>query len=284
MSCTYSAPADIGECNKGDPNYWCNHNCFRAYDNVYNNANGILGFSTQGLENSQGQVEELVQNVTRTQGSLGNMTDNIVALCLQTTTPGICDTFLTSYCPNVTLDREGLSTRQSDIDLCGCYVPPDPSLNVPDACQPLCNLATTVRKAQNGVRDTCPANVCIIDNVTIRSRDSGANVNFTNICPGCRVGEDTNCICVVNASESSSVNDILGTVGITTNVTQFCGPQSLCTTINPDGTTTTTSCDSAVGNVQPNGEEDSYPWAFFIFLGLFLLVVLIVFIFTRGSR
>lgn len=270
MACTYSIPGDLASCNMGQADYWCTHNCFRVYDTLYNNANGILGFSQEGLEAGQAAVETLFASSEER-----NM-DNVVALCLQTTTPGICDTALTSYCANNSLQT------QVDADLCGCYVPPDPTLNVPDACQPLCNLATTVRKAVDGVRTTCPANICIIDNVSVSARSSTANVNFTNICPGCRVGSDTDCICVVN---SSDVNALLGTVGITTNITQFCGPQSTCSTVNADGSVTTQPCSSSVGNLQANSnEKNSYPWVFFVFLGLFLLVVFLVIVFTNKKQ
>ena len=269
MSCTYSIPGELEECNNGDPNYWCTHNCFRVYDSIYNNANGILAFSEEGLQTAQENVESLF--ASNTDSNL----PNLVALCLQTTTPGICDTALTRYCTG----RELIT--QSDYDLCGCYVPPDPSLNVSPPCQPLCNLATTVRKATNGVRDTCPANICIIDDVSVEARSSTANVNFTNICPGCRVSsgnETTDCICVVN---SSNVNNLLGTVGITTNVTQFCGPQSTCTTVNPDGSLNVEPCTGKIGNLQTNDTAPRYPWLLFAFLGLVLLILFVTLLYLR---
>lgn len=253
----------LQECNQGKLDYWSNNNCFRTYESVYNNNNGLLGFSTSALQEAQSNVEELFEN------SDPNNMPNVLALCLNPSVPGICDSALVNYCSPYS--RNNLSPLNKSF--CGCYVPQDPTLNVSPQCDPLCNNATVVRKAVNGVRTTCDANVCIINDVSVRNRGGSVNVNFNNICPGCRNGSNNDCICIVN---SSDVGGLLGSIGITTNINQFCGSQSSCSTVAADGTVTTTPCTGVVGALSNNGSKPSYTWILLI-VALVIIVVFLLF-------
>jgi hypothetical protein len=231
---------------------------------LYNNNDGILGFSEEGLSAAQSNVNQLFVN-----SEPDNM-PNVLALCLNPSVPGICDVALSSYCSSYT--RENLTGLNNNF--CGCYVPPDPTLNVSPQCDPLCNNATVVRKADKGNRITCDANICIINDVSVLNRGGNVNVNFNNICPGCRNGSNNDCVCIVN---SSNIGGLLGSIGITTNINQFCGSQSTCSTVQPDGSVISTPCTGYTGLLSTNNNNNrTYTW---ILLIMFLIIVLVFLIF-----
>lgn len=173
-------------------------------------------------------------------------------ICLDPTTPGICDKFLGSYCSQYSRDQ--VASSQILTSFCGCYIPVDPlfqqyakgtpacltgdvvnctgctgdgnpdnCVSVP-ACDPLCKLPMTVKKVSDQGRQlTCPQNVCVIDNITINQHNSEitGGINFNTICAGCLQGSGL-CLCVINSPQSS-----LSEIGVA-NYIQMCGSGSTC--------------------------------------------------------
>ncbi len=235
--------------------YWDDHNCILYYTIPLNTTASAMTATGAYLQyNPEGQqfIQTNVNNLFKTYQSTNTFTDDtsssqyspfqnkISSLCINTTLPGVCEGALTSYCPQYT--RQDVINSQINTSLCGCYVPPDPSL-LPysggctggatgctgnAACDPLCHRAMTSQKANpaTGELYTCPQNVCVINNTVIDAQQSNINggINFTNICAGC-TGEN-GCLCVISGV---NISETMGNIGVSdVNFNQLCGSNSVC--------------------------------------------------------
>ncbi len=169
--------------------------------------------------------------------SYSNFQYELLSICIDTAVPGVCDTFLNSYCSDVS--REQATNDRFLTSLCGCYVPPDPTYlqyttgneecleGLPGcqacqgdgcfgqpACDPLCHRALTIQKANKDIGSiiSCPQNVCVIDETNASVGNN--SLSFINVCTGCQEGDG--CICVVNTPDDLS-----------DNVYSLCGPDSV---------------------------------------------------------
>lgn len=257
--CQPIAIGDLDTCT--NPSVWCDVNCFAAYSREMNNANGLLTFSIQGQGNAQGSISQLLRTYTqtytftddKTSSSYNPFQETILELCLDPTIPGGCDSFLQDYCPTVT-DNNNINTS-----LCGCYTDDNP-------CSATCVLISTVKKSDSkGNLIRCPGNVCVINDVTVNSinNNTNGNVNIINICPGCIEGQ---CTCIINGDD---VNQLVGSVGLTTNVKQYCGPNSVYQQNGVD-----VDPDTIIGTIPQNkSNPPSYPYYLLLVVAIFIFVI-----------
>lgn len=246
--------------------YWDDNDCILAYQQVLNtDPNGNLQYTKGQLGVVQGLVVQLFDTYQSTNVFTDNVTnpqyntfqDQIVGLCINSSLPGVCETALTSYCNNKS--RDLVTGSRILTELCGCYVPPDPTylkytLGTPDclvggtnchgcspasptcvgqpACDPLCHRATTSHKANpdTGAIIGCSENVCVIDDTIISSTNSIGGVSYNQVCGGCQQADG--CLCII-AGENPA--DAVGRVGLGVNYNQFCGPSSVCITEDENG-------------------------------------------------
>lgn len=198
---------------------------------------------------NQQYVEESMTTILNNYSKSHTLTDNtsaegfsnfqyeLLSVCIDQSMPGVCDTFLDSYCSSVS--RQDATDDRFLSSLCGCYVPPDPTYlqyttgtiecleGLPGcvacegdgcygqpACDPLCHRALTVQKYNKNVGSVidCPQNVCVIDGTN--ASVGNTPISFINVCTGCQEGDG--CICIVN--EPDELND---------NVYSLCGPDSV---------------------------------------------------------
>ena len=164
-----------------------------------------------------------------------NFQFELLSSCLDPTLPGVCDTFLTDYCSNVTRQEAQLSRFTNS--MCGCYVEPDQTylqytkgnfqcINglpgclacSPDgtdsrgsncyeqpSCDPLCHRSMTIQKYNKltGTQINCPQNICVIDESNA-SVTSDQPISFINVCTGCDQADG--CLCVVNTPKDLQSN------------------------------------------------------------------------------
>ena len=251
--------------------YWQTHDCQLAYQEVLNtDRNGNLQYTTEQLAVVQGMVSDLFTNYqstnvftdTVTNPQYSNFQDDIVSLCTDASLPGVCEPALTGYCSN--RSRDLVTQSRILTDLCGCYVPPDPTylkytLGTPDclvggpdchgcspasttclgqpACDPLCHRATTSHKANpaTGAIIGCSENVCVIDDTIIEATNSHTGgISYNQVCGGCQQADG--CLCIISGVNPA---DAVGRVGLGVNYNQFCGPSSVCITEDEEGNVVT---------------------------------------------
>lgn len=256
--CTPIAVGTVQQCEVPDPKVWCDVNCFAAFSKQMNTVNGRVGFSPAGQRGAQESIQRLLEAYTAEQPFTDEnppaFQSTLLELCQDPAVPGGCDAFLTDYCAGKT--AEDLQSSRVEGQLCGCYVAPEEG--VPDGCQPTCNQVGVVRRAAtDGTLVRCPGNVCVINDVNVNqiNNNTQGQVNIFNVCPGCVAGQ---CTCVVS---SADVTSLVGAVGLTTNVANFCGAGSTYRQVDPDGTVTQLTGDQIVGTVLSNpANPPTYPW------------------------
>ena len=284
--CTTKNIADITMCYSS-PNlesYWCQYSCPQQFVDALNSGSTVWGFSQANLLQVQQYVTKLFQNYL----TKYEFTDNtespkyndfqytILDLCTDTQLPGVCDVFLTQYCS--AFSRNSLMGESINSSFCGCYVPPDAaylSITNNAACDPLCNRANNVRIAINGVIQTCPQNICVIDDTTIQAQSSTVSqINFTSICSGCGNTGSNSCLCVV---QGPTISGTLNKIGVV-NINQYCGPDSICL-YEQNGVTVQKKCnESELGSLSAAVDIPT-PNIIVIFIAIILIVIVILMIF-----
>uniref|UniRef100_A0A6C0JSM9 DUF5857 domain-containing protein n=1 Tax=viral metagenome TaxID=1070528 RepID=A0A6C0JSM9_9ZZZZ len=209
-------------------------------------ASGTLAYDESGqqyVEDSMNQIMEGYSSVyeftsDQTSARYDSFQYDLLNVCIDPSLPGVCDTFLTSYCSAYTRDQ--ISNDSFLTAMCGCYATPDPTYlsyttgteecldGLPGcqvctgedcygqpACDPLCHRSLTVQKANKSIGSLiqCPQNICVIDESNA-SVNSDIPVNFTSVCTGCQEGDG--CLCVVNTPSD-----------LESNVFSLCGPDSV---------------------------------------------------------
>lgn len=198
--------------------------------------------------------------------------------------------------------RTKLANSTTALNWCGCFVPLTDFMikslgNVSNkkACDSLCFREDSIKLYYVPGTDpgdesiiNCNSQICIIDNNTINSVNSKANISFNQICK-CTGGEA--CLCFIETSIPGLLDNVSGTdgVGMTSSVSynQDC-TNSLCFTIDPEtGVENEVRCNpvdaARTGDtfqktspgkttIEDYKKIDSTFWVFFIFLMLVLLM------------
>lgn len=309
---------------------WQQNDCLTAYYTFVNTGTTAgtggtgtvpapFAYNPGSMTVAQGYVSNLFSSYLSTYSLTDNTSspaynsfqETLVDLCAEPSLPGICANFLETYCSQFTRAEAVASGVLTD--LCGCYVPPDPSYlkytlgssgcafgtgctagctagepgcTGQPACDPLCHRAATSQRAYvpSGALITCPQNICAISDVTINSVASRVpgGINFNSVCSGC--GGGGGCLCVVTGVDISST---LSQIGLGANYTDFCSGNSLAITTDAAGNVVSEEPLSQV-NVTPEKVGHSYSLNInigLISLAVLILVILIVLlIFQRRSR
>lgn len=255
-------------------NYWCTYDCPTAYSSQLNNINGDLGFNIDNLPIVQNELNNLFTTYALTNTITPNtlspsyspFQDTLLTTCLDQRLPGACTTALNSFCSGYTRDQ--ITQNNTLNNFCGCYTTPDPVYNslsnFNQACDPVCNRATTVQTATNGVFNSCENTVCAISDVSVNlSQSEVGSINFSNVCPACP--NNASCICYISGID---VNQTLSDIGVGTQFNNLCGPNSLC---NTNGVWA--PCDP----VPPNGGLGNF-FPLLIIIGFILLTVFVILI------
>lgn len=237
-----------------------------------------------------------------TPGGLGY--DNFLATLLDTckSIPGSCNLAQISMCDSCS--RQEIQANKAVQTFCGCVAPSpgeddfyNSSLkNFDPSCDPICNKGFTIKNVdpKTGLIKQCNASVCVIDNVQINSIETqGASPTFTQVCPACADGSG-NCICIINATFDTTISGILGADGQSINTpakfTQVC-PNSQCYINNAlTGKLEQVACADSISKklVEKSGlagPEIKFPtWILFVFAGILLIAILVIFAFKHQSE
>ena len=233
--------------------YWASHDCPGAYAQILNTTNNQLAYNPSAQVAVQEQVLTLFNNYLSTNTLTDDVTasgystfqNTLISLCTAPELPGVCQLFLTGttggftgatgatggYCAS--FDRNTVINSPTLTSFCGCYVAADStylSYTQNPTCDPLCHRARTSQRAdiETGALETCNQDVCVIDQVVINAANSSVEngVNFTSFCGGCGGATGgTGCLCIINGV---NVNQTIGTIGLTPDFSEFCGPNSVC--------------------------------------------------------
>ena len=271
-------------------NYWQTHDCPAAYAQALNtNTNtGVLAYSPAGqlavqdnvvnLFNTYFETNTLTDDVTSPQ--FNNFQNTLLDLCINPTLPGVCTKFLTGYCGGFT--RTNAVHSPTLTNFCGCYVTPDPiylALTHNPACDPLCHRALTSHTAvqTTGVIESCDQNICAIDqvSVTVQGSNVPGGVNFTTVCPGCGSGAGAaGCLCLVSGV---NVTQAFSDIGIGVNVSQFCGPHSVCVMQDNSGKVISTGPCTGVNPANlPVGPFSVAPNIGIVVIVIFIVILVIL--------
>jgi len=108
---------------------------------------------------------------------------------------GTCLNPLLQLCS--TLTREDLLADPLKRYLCGCYLSGTQYLAVNRTCDSLCSSVSSVPYVDTKGRQTCNADICVIDNVTINTQNATlGKISFEQTCNTCAPGKE--CICVLS--------------------------------------------------------------------------------------
>jgi hypothetical protein len=209
--------------------------------------------------------------------------------------PGVCSQTQDYMCS--TCDREQIYSNQTLIKFCGCSTGADTGdtfynsdlQNFNSTCDPLCNRLDTIKYADpiTGSTLQCNANVCVIDAVQINSiSSSGISPTFNQVCPACADGQG-NCICIIDASFTTTISSIQGENGegplnTQPKFNQYC-PNSQCYLVDP---ATNQYMPVACSNQLPKGNQPDVeiPWKFAIIcLVILMIAILVIFAYKYQS-
>ena len=131
--------------------------------------------------------------------------------------PGMCDTFLKSYCSALT--PELLTNDPSYIKWCGCYMPDSVYSKWTDLyginleCTPPCNITGNIRVSDEiGLPKKCSQSTCVIDDISLTLAQSTAGtINFNQICGGCNFGT---CNCTITGLTIQGISSDFPSINI----------------------------------------------------------------------
>jgi hypothetical protein len=259
---------------------------------------GAKFYFTYGLSNGDVWIGT-TNNTLSNPGEPGYDTflDTLLDAC--NTFPGICEP-IQSYMCNA-CSRDEIQASQVFIKFCGCQAPPDPnsfynniSNNLDPSCDPLCSNSLAIKNVNptTGITQQCNANVCVINNVSIKAVDTNFSQapNFTQVCPSCSDGTG-NCVCIIDAtfSDITSINDYNGNpINDLPRFNQVC-PGAQCFVVDPTtGQYVSKACEDSLYNSKGQllknldlGPSVKFPVWIIVIAGILLLVAFLTFVAYR---
>jgi hypothetical protein len=151
-------------------------------------------------------------------------------------------------------------------------------MNDPE-CDPLCTRQETI-PLDDGMGNflQCKNDTCVIDDVSIEASRStvGGTINFDQICNNCNP-----CTCIISGI---NISETAGQVNqLKAEFNQFCGQDSICLKIEPNGVDQTINCqDALTGGSTP--ATTTIPWWLIIGAVLVIVVVALILIYLRRDR
>ncbi len=261
-------------------------------------AGGYKFYLTYGVNNGDVWIGTS-SNTLSNPGDQGydNFLDVLLDSC--NTFPGICEP-VQSYMCNA-CNRDQIQASKVFIKFCGCQAPPDPnnffndiSKNLDPSCDPLCTNSLAIKNVNptTGITQQCNANVCVINNVTIKAVDTTFSQapNFTQVCPSCSDGTG-NCVCIIDAtfSDITNINDYNGNpINDLPKFNQVC-PGAQCYIVDPvTGKYVSKACEDSLYNSKGQllknldlGPSVKFPVWIIVIAGILLLVAFLTFVAYR---
>lgn len=229
-----------------------------------NPINSSLFVNRQGFQAASQVMNRLIANYTEAGYQIGAIpgfpgydsedfqSSIIFPIC--STIPGLCEASLENVCGAVTTDQ--LTSQPSLVPWCGCYMNNSQyehyvdNFQINKECTPVCARQGNIPLANNsgyGVT-LCEQSVCLIDNVTIalESTQIGGDINFAQFCGSCSNSTITGtsssnndfntnvstCQCIIDGLSLTAANSAIGG---NVNLSESCGPSSICYQKNPNG-------------------------------------------------
>nr|QBK91092.1 MAG: transmembrane protein [Pithovirus LCPAC202] len=293
---------------------WSNNACYNTYDDfIYNSKENAGEWSKENWEESQ---KDFVQILNKYLGEGNKITEpgfpgydpfqeqlggNFGAFC--NSLAGVCDIALSSFCQGKTTippcpncqgqngcgsecaTREGIASNKGILGFCGCYAPLP---NVEQArrviskdpqCDPLCTRQRTISLDDGkGNFLQCNNDTCVIDDVTIEASRStiGGTVNFNQMCSNCDP-----CTCIISGIDITTTAEQIDQFKVEFN--QFCGKNSLCLKIEPDGVDKTIDCQKAI-TAQTSPTDSTIPWWIIVGGVIFIVIVALILVFVYKDK
>lgn len=303
MTCTISDPiirdcSGVGQTADETIAVWAANDCQGAYAAYLNaGSDGTLGYNPDNQPLVQSCINQLftvyqgTYNLTNdvTAPTYNNFQDTLLTVCANSALPGICNSFSTAYC---TMSRTDALASPVDLALCGCFVPPDPAYlpytgDIPTAapCDPACRNIRTSQKLNTTLNDgslnICRQDICVINDAVINSLNSASTtgLNIGSTCGGCGGGQGgLGCTCIIAGGDIAAT---LASVGVGTNLSDFCSPGARCIVEQADGTVISDQLCTAyqAPPVEAGSAKVNYVW-----VGIFIFVVCLALICLYASR
>ena len=238
--------------------------------NRYNLAVTALEYSWSRYNTLGGRI------VPAGQSGYYQVLDDLLSMCVDGQTSGICSAAQTNICSSCSSSQIGNSSSVALINFCGCYVIPDDfslNQNVPPECDPLCARDPVFHKIDdvgNSIR--CSDAVCVINDITISSNlaDQGA-ITFFQACPQCQdISGGGVCRCIIDAS----ITGISTRLGIDNPISyaQVCGESSVCLSVDSvTGLSVQTPC-SDLNSVQAQTYSFPIPGLFYVLAAAIVVI------------
>ena len=117
----------------------------------------------------------------------------------------------------------------------------------------------------------------MIDDITIEASRStiGGTVNFNQICSNCDP-----CTCIISGIEIKATADQIDQFKVEFN--QFCGKNSLCLKIEPDGVDQTVDCQNAITAKSPS--TTTIPWWLIVGAVIFIVIIILILVFVYKDK
>jgi len=154
--------------------------------------------------------------------------------------------------------------------ICGCYGNYGP-------CGPKCNEFAIPPIGVNGNVQTCPKNICRIDNLSIYAQNSVlGNVNLDQLCPFCL--SPSSCICQINNLSINLESSSIGTL----HLNQLCDPV-LSSVNGMSPATAVNNFNTTVSSRDQINNSKIKTWLLTV-LSIILLILIIVMIFLSFKQ
>ncbi len=294
---------------------WSNRACYNLYhDFIYNSGEAAGQWNKENWEESQ---KDFVRILNKYLGEGHRITlpgfpdydlfqeqlgGNFESFCNRL--PGVCDIALQAFCQGKTTNplcpncqgrfgcgsecttREGIAANKGILGFCGCYAPLP---NVEQArrviskdpqCDPLCTRLKTIPLDDGkGNNLQCTNDTCVIDDVTIEASKStiGGTVDFEQICRNCKP-----CTCIISGIDITTTADQINQFKVEFN--QFCGKNSLCLKIEPDGVDQTVDCQNAITAKTPTTDPLVIPWWVIVGGVIFIVIIILILVFVYKDK
>ncbi len=183
-------------------NFWKLHNCDDVVAAELNsNAAGLIRPDRESIIRVRKDMQKRLNRYTVSNSfapTANPYQETIISTCSNPKIYGVCDIFLTTYCP--TFSKTELDASLPLASLCGCYLSSDSGTSLIElGCSGYCNQPYVVQRVKaDGDAVRCPITVCAIDDVNVDLTGSRVNgqLNILNFCPSCT--EKGKCSCYIS--------------------------------------------------------------------------------------